>query len=459
MPLQKKIFKIVPICAAAIIYSAAVFAQDNSPLSRFGVGDVAPNSHQVLRAMGGITAAIGSATTNGTYINNANPASYPYLAYPKNSKFLGRTILDIGVDYSKHTIKNTTPINKYSSNNLVFSYVQVGIPLDTPQRWGLVFGLKPYSNISYNVNRRSKVFATGDSLLSQFEGNGGAYKAFMGTGYRIGGLSIGINTGYLFGKKNFATRNAFINDSVIFYPGNFENKTNFGTVFLETGIQYRQKINTTDNLTLGFTYNTQTNLKATKDVIKETYVQNPTTKQIDSLDRIKISTNLAGTIIIPASFTVGFTYERELSDDIKIKKPSFMIGAQYEATPWSTYRFYGSSEGLVNSSTFRVGGFYYNPYTKNANKKPSYFNAIIYRAGYYFTNGANGLNNVKHSAFTFGLGVPLSTASYYNSEVSFLNLSIEIGSRTGLTNFKENFFKIGAGFSLSDIWFIKRKYN
>jgi hypothetical protein len=459
MPLQKKMFKIVTICAAIIVlHNAVANAQENSPLSRFGMGDIVPNSHQVLRAMGGLTAGIGSAVTNGTFINNANPASYAYLAYPKGSKVLGRTILDIGVDYVNHTIKSTTPVSKYSSNGLVFSYVQVGIPLDTPQRWGLTFGLKPYTNISYNVNSRIKVFGT-DSLLRQFEGSGGSYKGFIGTGYRFGGLSLGFNTGYIFGKKNFATRNAFINDSVITYPGNFETKTNFGNAFLETGLLYTHKVNKTDELTFGFTYNLETKLKATKDVIKETFRQDPTTGLIDSLDRLKYLTNNKGTVVLPSSYTIGFTYERSLSDDVKVKKPSWMIGAQYETSQWSKYNFYGSSEGLVNSSTIRLGGFYYNPYSKNVNKKASLINTMIYRLGYYNTKGANGLNNVKQSAVTFGVGVPLSTASFYNSEVSFLNLSFEVGSRKGLTNFNESFFRIGAGFSLSDIWFIKRKYN
>jgi hypothetical protein len=451
MPLQQKIFKLVVLFI--IVSSANTFAQDNSPLSRFGVGDLVPTSHQVLRAMGGVNTAIGSATGEGFFINNANPASYPYLSARKANKIIGRTILDIGVDYGKHTLKSSTPNSKYASNSLIFSYFQVGIPLDTPQRWGLVFGLKPYSNISYNVVSRTKVFGT-DSLLRQFEGSGGSYKGFVGTGYRIGGFSFGVNTGYIFGKKNFATRNGFINDSVLFYPANFETKTNFSNVFFETGVLYTHNFNETNNLTLGFNYTFANKLKATQDVIKETYRIDQNTGSIDSLERFVYLTNNKGNLSIPENYSIGLTYHKTLSNDVKKLDASYLISAQYESQKLSNYDFYGSSEGLVNSSTFRIGGFYLNPFSKS-----KLLSSMTYRLGYYNTKNANGLKNVNQSAVTFGFGLPLSKPDYYSNQVSFLNVSFEVGSRKGLTNFKENFLKIGVGFSLTDVWFQKRKYN
>ncbi len=464
MQLQHKIFDRGLLFVFIFLSNAVnVLAQDNSPISRFGLGDKVPSTHQVLRAMGGVSTAIGNTVTNGTFVNSANPASYAFLAYPSRTKRIGRTILDIGVDYQSHGLRSTTPSKKFNSNSLIFSYIQVGIPLDTPQRWGLVFGLKPYSNISFNITERIRAVNSNnpnmfiDSFARNFEGSGGAYQGYIGTGYRIGQFSLGFNTGYIFGKKNFASRNVFINDSIIYYPGNFENKVNFSNVFLETGLLYTQPLANNKTLTLGATYNAGVSMKATRDVIKETYFIN-SLGEIDSLDRLVFLANQKGTVKLPTHISGGISYERTLSSDVNSAKSAFLVSAQYETTQYNSYSFYGSNEGLVNSNTIRVGGYFLNPYKRN-NKKSNLFTNMIYRAGFYNTRNSNGLKGLNQSAVTLGFGIPLSKDSWYSTELSFLNVSMEIGQRSGFTNFRERFFKIGVGFSLSDIWFVKRKYN
>ena len=52
-----------------------------------------------------------------------------------------------------------------------------------------------------------------DSISSIYEGSGGVNEAFIGTAIRIKNFSIGFNTGYLFGDKDYDTKLVFI-DSV-----------------------------------------------------------------------------------------------------------------------------------------------------------------------------------------------------------------------------------------------------
>jgi hypothetical protein len=41
-----------------------------------------------------------------------------------------------------------------------------------------------------------------------------------------------------------------------------------------------------------------------------------------------------------------------------------------------------------------------------------------------------------------------------------LNLALQVGQRGGgASNFKENFVQFTVGYSLSDVWFNKRKYD
>lgn len=61
---------------------------------------------------------------------------------------------------------------------------------------------------------------------------------------------------------------------------------------------------------------------------------------------------------------------------------------------------------------------------------------------------------------TLGAGFPLKLRrNFYETQTSYLNTAIEIGRRGGKTeNLYENFFRIGIGLSLSDIWFNRFKY-
>ncbi len=103
----------------------------------------------------------------------------------------------------------------------------------------MAFGLKPISRINYKIG--SSAFSI-DSSLTSYEGSGGINEAFLGTGIRIKNFSIGFNTGYLFGEKNYDTRLLFNNDSLNYYKTHYGSQTRFGGMFLDAGMQYVAKI-------------------------------------------------------------------------------------------------------------------------------------------------------------------------------------------------------------------------
>ena len=128
--------KILPLFFVAIGFQMAAFAQENSPYSRYGLGDLAPNHNIYSRAMGGLSAATGEYPN----VNYINPAS------------LGRmttTIFDMGLEADFRTLKSTNPVKKFTSANSIFSYLQLAFPLSTEKMrrknigWGMNFGLKP----------------------------------------------------------------------------------------------------------------------------------------------------------------------------------------------------------------------------------------------------------------------------------------------------------------------------
>src|SRR5215211_3591378 len=92
------------------------FSQENSPYSRYGIGNLIPGGNISNKGMGGISAGVADPAT----VNFINPASYSNLIY---------TTLDIGAQVDSRTLKSENPQGKFTANNAIFSYLQLGIPL------------------------------------------------------------------------------------------------------------------------------------------------------------------------------------------------------------------------------------------------------------------------------------------------------------------------------------------
>jgi hypothetical protein len=273
-----------------LVLSAAVpvFGQDNSPYSRYGIGDLVPSTNVTTRALGGVSAGY----TDFLTVNFSNPASYSsFQAFRelKTKKLSsGRTILDIGVNAESRTLNESSTGAKFTASNALFSYVQVGLPIK--KNWGVSFGLRPVSRISYNMYRNERLEdpLTGlpiDSATTTFNGDGGAYLATLGTGFALYSkvytdkekegmeekLSIGFNAGYYFGKKDYSTRRSLINDTVEYYSANYETKTTFGSLYLNAGIQYARPLKNKMMLTIGAFGGLGHKLNAKQDLLRETY--------------------------------------------------------------------------------------------------------------------------------------------------------------------------------------------
>lgn len=295
-----------------------VFSQDNSPYSRYGIGDLVPQAHIIGRGMGGISAGY----TDFLSINFNNPASYSSfqaLLESKSKKLVsGRAILDVGLNFENRTLKEPSPVRRFTASNALFSYIQVGVPLKN--NWGLSFGLRPVSRISYNIirNERLKDPFTGlpiDSAITNYTGSGGAFLASFGTGFSLfhrnktngeEKLSIGFNGGYLFGGKDYSTRRTLINDTVEYYQANYQTKTNFGSLYFNAGFQYKVPLNSKVMLTVGAYGNLGQEISATQDIIRETFVFDANAGS-QRLDSVSDKRNIKGKINLPSSYTFGLS--------------------------------------------------------------------------------------------------------------------------------------------------------
>ena len=106
-----------------------------------------------------------------------------------------------------------------------------------------------------------------------------------------------------------------------------------------------------------------------------------------------------------------------------------------------------------NSTRYSLGGYY----IPNYNSYSGYFKRVTYRAGLRYEN--TGLviqdKSITDFAANIGFGLPLG------GTFSKINIGLEMGKRgTKYYNLvEENYFNISVGLSLSDKWFVKRKFD
>ncbi|MFO0414209.1 MAG: hypothetical protein ACK50E_01035 [Bacteroidota bacterium] len=418
-------------------------AQDNSPWSRYGLGDQLPSLNIVNRGMGYTGAAYSDAQT----INFLNPASYSQLGTQ-------RSVFDIGLDINSRTIRNNKGSN-YTSSNAYIPYFAGGFQLrgeKSKTNWGVVFGLRPLTKVSYNVIAGTKLDA-GDSVVYNYEGSGGLYQAFFGTGIGIKNLSLGINGGYRFGSKDYTTRASILNDTSPsrYTSGLKEIRNNFGGAFLEGGMQYRLGLTKKTVLQTGVHAGLAMQMNFTRDERMETFIPASSGSAPLILDSVSVVKNIRGKIEYPLSYGFGFLLDHE-------GKGRLNLAADYSFTQWSAYRYDNTADFLQDAWTVKFGAQYL-PDSKGSTKMK---NSLLYRAGFLYGREPYTVDgNMYNYTITLGVGIPIKKYSYaeYNRS-NVVNASLEFGQRSNRKSLlRENYIRLALSFSLSDIWFIKRKYD
>jgi hypothetical protein len=164
----------------------------------------------------------------------------------------------------------------------------------------------------------------------------------------------------------------------------------------------------------------------------------------DTIEDYSISGCEDCNMILPQNLAVGVS----LNMDNK-----WLLMADFSIQDWSEYRMFGETDSLANSMKFS-GGLQYTPDNMAVNK---YWKLIKFRFGGKFQQSYLQLDNTQlnEKSVSFGLGLPLRKTK------SEINLSVEVGERGTINNnlIKEQFLRFQIGLSLSDIWFVKRKYD
>jgi hypothetical protein len=442
----------VAICILTLFLFATpqVFAQENSPYSRYGLGNALPASNVVNRGMGGVAAAYADPLS----VNFSNPASYSRFQVttePRSGRPLyGRVVFDVGINIENKTLREPNVAQKFSGSTASFSHLQLGLPLN--KNWGLSFGLRQLNRISYKVGELEPIYNAGtgayiDTGYTEYAGNGGTFLPNIGTGIAIKNLSLGVTAGYLFGRREFSTSRQF-SDTVEVKTALYNNDASYGGLFLSGGAQYRFKLNkdSTTVLSLGVSGNLKQTINASGDVIR-------TAIGTSASDTVQQQRDLKGSIVYPASYTVGFTVERRIGAN-----GSFIFGTDLLRSQWSSFRYFDSTDLVQDNWQLRFG----TQLRPNVKAGSGYFSNVSYRAGFYF--GPDYIHvgrELPVYGITFGMGLPIAS---YNTmsrgQFTMINVALEYEKRGNNSNvLKENAFRFSIGLNFSDLWFSKRKYE
>jgi hypothetical protein len=426
--------------------------QDNSPFSRFALGDFVNNNFAASSAFGGLSATY----SDPFHLNVLNPAS---------SNALRSTAYEVGIFGKRAVLDDTKNKTNVWSGHL--NYLALGFPLrnqinelldsrkKSELRHGMHFALMPYTSVGYNINA-AKSISQIDTVLYDYQGKGGTYKLMWGNSIGYKNLSVGLNVGYFFGTiKNDRIISLYkvLND----YEDNFQYDTKYSGFVWNIGAQYAYELKkkgkgkqekSGKKIIFGAYGNSATKFTSVSSQtirrINYSYATATGAVQTDTLFK-EFRDGVENKGKLPAEFTLGVMYEV----DNKLK-----IGVNCSTGLWSNYRNDLQNDVLKNAYTISTG----IEYTPEYNSYNKYLKRVRYRAGFH-----HGLDprlikgeQIQTTGFNFGFGLPLVMP---RQQVSFVDITFDVG-KTGVAVLSENYAKVTLGFTLNDnSWFYKRKFN
>ena len=418
---------IVSIC---LLFSLAIFAQEStsSPYSFYGIGDIKFKGSVENRSMGSI-----SVLPDSIHINIQNPAQLACL------KLTG---LALGGTYANTKSKTETQEAKARRTSL--DYMVVGIPVG---KVGIGFGLIPYSSVGYKIGRTAYVTNNNNdtirSIISRYNGIGGVNKVFLGFGYRLTkNINIGGDLQYNFGTIE---TNSLQYQTDLQYGSRENNVSDLRGVNFDLGITYQTKVNSKYSFFSSLAYTPEAVLTSGNSRNIE-IVQLLSTSAVSVIERQNISVEDTK-IKLPSKLSFGSGFGQ-------VKK--WLVGGEISFIQNSVMsnRFTDiNGATFENSVRYSLGGFF----IPNYNSYSSYYKRIVYRGGVRYEN--TGLviqdKSITDFAANIGLGMPLG-GTFTN-----INIGLEIGKRgTKYYNLvEENYINLSVGLSLSDKWFVKRKFD
>lgn len=420
--------KISLLTLSLMILVSMVQAQNeiSTPYSCFGVGVLNSSSNGILNGMGSTSYAI----YDPYHINFRNPASYAaydslsFVADAAASVYISR------LDQGKLSQKNS-----YAKAD----YIAIGLPVT--RHWRTSIGVVPFSTMGYNIQDQQEIPNIGN-VSYEYTGNGGINQLYWGNAFRIcKGLSIGLNTSYMFGSLYYSSNSDFDGENI--YNTYISDAFHIDGIYLTGGLQYNFNIKENHNIGIGVVYSNSAYIWLKEKKFINYYIGDYSTTT--TYDTLYYTDGIKGRLFLPQSVGGGlsYTYKNKLT-----------IAADVTWQNWKNYQFMGHGDSTQNAITASLGcQFIPNPLSNKFGQRMSF------RLGAKYSSGIFVLQNkpITEFAVTLGVGFPLNTFNTHSS----INIALEYGKMGTLEMnlIRQNYFRCTLNFTLQEKWYQRLKMD
>lgn len=424
-----------------VVFSALAQAQQgtSSPYSFYGIGSLKFKGTVENQAMGGI-----SVYTDSIHVNLRNPASYAGNNLSLYNNEARPVKFTVGTSFSSVDLKTTEATDEAGHSSV--DYLALVMPTG---RFGIGFGLVPYSSVGYKLQSRN----ADDQLQYRYRGDGGLNKVFLGAGYQLTkNLKIGFDAQYNFGSITNTTIAFGYNNAgeLLQFQSREVKRSDLSGFTFNIGLAFAKKVSKNLELMATATYAPQANLSSENQ-------SQFATISIDSQDREYVISSSEVNLNALNLSNTNLTMPSKTNFGVGIGRPrKWFAGIDYtflKATDFSNRFVTIDNATFKDASTLSVGGFFIPKYDSFG----SYWKRIVYRAGLRLEQTGLVINNesINELGMSFGVGLPVGRL------FSNANITFEYGQRGTIASIlvQENFYNISISLSLNDRWFEKRKFN
>lgn len=447
--MQNRILLLFMLTSVILIHAQGTLY---SPYSTVGLGEQNNTEHPTSFGMGNASIAL----VDSTVLNFLNPASYSTLGD-------GQPLFSLGFNSKISTFTQSNATQNHTSATI--NHFALGFTLK--QRYGLAFGLKPYSSKAYSIIEGVK--AGTDSMINTYIGSGGTNQFFVGLSASLfknesTTISVGTNLSYLFGATNNERRSQLFNSNST-YGGVDWNRFVVSSFHYNFGLFFKKIVALKHTLAIAATLDPAQNVRADKENgLFFGVLGNPT-----KYDTILLSAVESGSFKMPTTYTIGGSYTYWFTSGFSskyVRNSEIAIHVNYSATDWINYStsFDNAVSTLENSSNLSIGLQFIpeRKFTENT-VNTSFISRIRYRAGYYQNTLPYSFNSEQfvEKGYTVGFGIPIIS----QQSLSSLNFGFSYGTRSTkqIGSFNQSYFGLQFGLTIApsifERWFRKRRLD
>ncbi|MBO9701513.1 MAG: hypothetical protein J7604_14985 [Sporocytophaga sp.] len=425
-------------------FQATAQLTENSPYSRFGLGDLYPTGS--IRNIG--MAGVGVASPNLEYINFLNPAllttnrrlnldtTFKYTMFEGALYGVGRSISD-------GTLKQ-------QSKSVNFQYLNIAFPISN--RWTTSISLNPYSNMSYDYYNNVGFDTSGIAVSTSNIGTGGVYTLNFANGVDLTkNFSAGLTASYVFGSTNedYFTQLTSLDLSVQDQKYGIHQRTSYSGFNFKPGLAYRNVLKAATKeeeehiyYNLGATYDFSAGLTSRREQVRQIKTDKDALSEDSTISNVKMNA------VLPSKLSVGFSIDKPVD---------WSIGVDFTYLSYSKYKnFDAGIDNFKNGYKIALGGEY-------KLKGQEVMKMPILRAGFAYQKTPFFFNGTQLNDFSVSIGgsIPVGRkdARYKSKPLSRLNVALVAGQR-GTTNdglIRDRYFQVYLSFQTIDKWFERRR--